>query len=162
MTFAVADFQDLVRLLAERPDWRERLRSALLGDRWEGVPGRLDRIEQVLVENGRQLAALTERMDALTGHTEALVLVGERHEQRLDRLDGWYGNLDGELLELKHHQHVRTYFGHWLRRIRELGIDDLPGLDEAEATGVLTREESNSVSGLDLIVEGVPREGADG
>lgn len=72
MTFAVADFEDLVRLLAEPPDWREWLRSALLGDRWEGVPGRLDRIEQILAENGRQLAALTERMDALTGRIEAL------------------------------------------------------------------------------------------
>ncbi len=48
MAFTVADFEDLVRLLEEQPEFRARLRSLILGPEWQSEPSRLDRIEPVL------------------------------------------------------------------------------------------------------------------
>ena len=52
MPFTVKDFQDLVRLLRERPEWRDELRRVLLTDELLELP----RAMRVLTEEVRRLA----------------------------------------------------------------------------------------------------------
>ena len=54
MAFTVEDFQDLVRLLAQHPEWRSELRRLLLSEELLMVPERLARAEQLLAESVRR------------------------------------------------------------------------------------------------------------
>ena len=54
MAFTVEDFQDLVRLLAQHPEWRSELRRVLLSEELLTVPERLARAEQFLAESVRR------------------------------------------------------------------------------------------------------------
>jgi len=59
MPFALRDFQDLVRLLREHPDWREELRALLLTQELLTPPG-------LVRELAETVAHLADRMDQLT------------------------------------------------------------------------------------------------
>ena len=59
MAFEVADFQDLIRLLREHPDWRDELRTLLLTQELLTLPALVrelaERVAQ-LAEGQQQLA----------------------------------------------------------------------------------------------------------
>lgn len=86
MTFTVQQFQDLVRLLEERPQWRAELRRLVLPDEVLALP-------QIVSDLVAKLAALTDRVGQLAEaqqRTEGrLAVLTERVDQltvRLDRL----------------------------------------------------------------------------
>lgn len=54
MAFTVEDVQDLIRLLAERPEWRAQLRPLILGDEFDRLP----RIVEELAEAQRRTVAV--------------------------------------------------------------------------------------------------------
>jgi hypothetical protein len=94
MPFTVDDFEDLLRLLYERPEWRNRLRELILPPELFELP----RIAQELAEANR---AERERVAGLEAeqHTihqelrEGFAQTGER----LDRVEGGLGNVKGRL-----------------------------------------------------------------
>ena len=49
---------DLLRALREHPEWKEAVRVEILGEELLSLP-------ELVKENSRQIAALTERMDQL-------------------------------------------------------------------------------------------------
>jgi uncharacterized protein YoxC len=58
MSITIRTVEDLIRVLEEHPEWRERLLAVLLGQEFLQVPARLERIEAVLerlVESHEQL-----------------------------------------------------------------------------------------------------------
>ena len=59
MPFELRDFQDLVRLLREHPDWREELRALLLTQELLTLPS-------LVRELGETVARLADRMDQLS------------------------------------------------------------------------------------------------
>ncbi len=63
-------------------------------------------------------------LTALTGRVDAM----ERH------LD----NVEGELLEIKFHQNMPNWVRHYLKRPARVFVDDIPGLEDAIADGVIT------------------------
>ena len=73
MAFTVDDYHDLVRLLAEHPEWKEELRRTLLSDELLALP----EIVRELVEAQRRTE---ERLDAL-------VEAQQHFEERLSRLE---------------------------------------------------------------------------
>jgi hypothetical protein len=86
MAFTVNDFQDLLRLLDQHPEWRDELRRRLLPDDLLGLPA-------IVREIADALKALTARVDALAEaqvRTEqrvgALVEAQLRTERRVDTL----------------------------------------------------------------------------
>jgi hypothetical protein len=118
VAFTVEDFQDLVRLLEEHPEWRAQLRPVILGEEILAIPSRMDRVEAALLSVTERLDKLTERVDALTLAVRALT-------ERADRADGRMGNIEGQLLELRYDQRAKTWFSEWLRRPTMVGTDDL-------------------------------------
>ena len=79
MPFTVKDFQDLVRLLRERPEWRDELRRVLLTDELLELP----RAMRVLTEEVRRLAEAQLKTEERIGRLEEAVI---RLDQAVARL----------------------------------------------------------------------------
>src|SRR5215467_1312675 len=83
MSFIVADFQDLARILEERPEWRRELRRLLFTDELLALP-----------EQAAELRATTERRfqelaEAQQRTTEQLQVLADSHlrlEKRFEDL----------------------------------------------------------------------------
>ena len=90
MAFTVSDLSDLFSLLEAHPEWRARLRAAVLSD---------------------EVLALPETVARLAAAQEAAV-------RRFDGLEGRFGNVDGSLLENRYLQHYREWLAPWIRDAR--------------------------------------------
>ena len=80
MAFTVSDIDDLVRLLAEHPEWRARLRPLILGDEMLQIPTHMDRVEAALERS-------TERMDRIEAALGNLTAAADRSTERMDRIE---------------------------------------------------------------------------
>lgn len=97
MPFTVSDFEDLVRLLHEHPEWRERLRSVLLPEEMLTLP-------QLVRENSEAIRRLEEAV-------AQLIEAQRRTEQRVDDLSSQVGrliNIIGATLEEEAQASVAT------------------------------------------------------
>lgn len=150
MAFTVDDFEDLHRLLSERPEWRARLRPLILGDEYVQLPERMGRVEEQLILIGERLDALGERLDQVV---TALQLVIER----LNRMDGRMGNIEGDLLELRYKGNLRNWIGKYLWPVEMVGVDDLPLVSAALSDGRLSHADVDRLRELDLLVKGNTR-----
>ena len=172
MAFTVTDVRDLIRLLAEHPEWRAELRPLILGDEFQELPGivrdlgeaqrrtesNLAALTQEVRALGADVRALTEEVRALSADVKALT-VG------LGTLSGTVGELGREVAEyvgptyeLLFGLKASSLFGPWLRRPRATGVGDLERLDEAVASGLLSQKELDSLYALDLLISGGDRQ----
>ncbi|MDR7444351.1 MAG: hypothetical protein QN208_07085 [Armatimonadota bacterium] len=114
MAFTVKDFQSLLRLLDRKPEWKDALRTSLLGEEFLALPRLVQRLVQAQQATNRQIRTLaraqteTERRmgeleQALARLTEAQV----RTEERLGRLEERTDRLEQALARLTEAQ-VRT------------------------------------------------------
>lgn len=164
MPFTVEDFEDLMHLLSERPDWQERLRRQILSDDFLQLPGIVRDLAEAQHRTEERLDALTERVDTLTQRVDALAermedLVRAQGRMELalekligsqDRLQDQFGNMKGTLLEFRYREHCPGYFGRWLRRPRVLPLEDL----EDAAEDILSRAERDDALLIDLVIQG--------
>ncbi|HZR99183.1 MAG TPA: hypothetical protein VFE37_10775 [Chloroflexota bacterium] len=180
MAFSVEDFQDLLRLLEQHPEWRAELRRHVLTEELLGLPAlvqqlaeRLDaltarvealaeaqarteaRVEALAEAQARteaQLERLTWRMDELAASVRQLVAQGADHTARL-------GDLTGEVLELRYARRAPSYFSRLARGLRLVDLGRLADqLDDAVAAGQLTDDERNSLLAADIVLSGRRRE----
>src|SRR5205823_6409482 len=86
MAFTVQDFQDLIRLLAEHPEWRAELRRHVLSDELLELPALV-----------RQLA---DQLATLTTRVEGLAEAQARTEQRLERIEAGLVRLEAAIERL--------------------------------------------------------------
>ena len=91
MAFAVDDYHDLARLLAEHPEWREELRRLLLSDELLSLP-----------EIVRELAKAQQRTE---DRLDALVEAQQHFEERLSRLETTVQRLVEQVEALTEGQH---------------------------------------------------------
>jgi len=166
MAFTVADFEDLLRLLSDHPEWRAQLRPVVLGEEFLQVPSRLDRVDDRLGTVEDQLRLINARMDALDQRMGALekemAAFRERmdaFEKRMDRMDGRMGNIEGQLLEIGYERQLGSWFSRWLKKPERVSTSDLD-LYEAQAEGRISADELEGLTNLDLLVRGNER-GAD-
>jgi chromosome segregation ATPase len=110
MPFSVEEFQDLIRLLQERPEWRADLRRLVLTDELLALPelvrelvqaqqrteGRVGRLEDALIA----LTEAQQRTEARVGRLEdaliALTEAQQRTEARVGQLEGSVESLRAE------------------------------------------------------------------
>ncbi|HZA23995.1 MAG TPA: hypothetical protein VFA32_15575, partial [Dehalococcoidia bacterium] len=159
MPFELRDFQDLVRLLREHPDWREELRALLLTQELLTLPGFVRELaagQERLIETVAQLTVrldqLTARMDQLTARMDQLAarmdqltetvaqlaeeqrrLTGgqQRFEVQMAEMRGWF-------LEERYRTHAPAYFGRLLRQVQPVHMGRLAdALKERLAEGEL-------------------------
>ena len=166
MAFTVSDFEDLVRLLGEHPEWQARLRPVILGEEILQIPGRMDRVEAALERTGERIDQLTVRMDQLTVRMDELAVRMDQLSddvqayvqatvERTNRMEGRMGNIEGELLEIKFSQKP----GNWVRKFMskpvDVSVDEVEALHRAVASGALSDEDIETLASLDAILRGV-------
>ncbi len=87
MPFTVADFQDLLRLLEQHPEWKSALRAALLGDELLQLPAlvrELAEAQRRTEEELRRLAEAQSHTGERVGHLEQTVAQLVQAQQRTD------------------------------------------------------------------------------
>ena len=86
MAFSVEDFQDLLRLLDQHPDWQAELRRRLLTDELLELPALFRQLTERVESLAEAQVRTEQRLDTLTARVEALAQAQLRTEQRLEAL----------------------------------------------------------------------------
>ena len=158
MAFTVEDFEDLVKLLGQHPEWQARLRPVILGEELLRIPSRMDRVEAALERMEGILHALVERMDAFERRIEAVDSRGVVADARMNRIEGRLSTLEGGVLEGRFHADLHNWTRHLIRKPERVFGDDLESVAEASASGVLSDEDRDAVANLDSLVRGIDNE----
>jgi hypothetical protein len=91
MSFTVDDFQDLLRLLGQHPEWRDELRRHVLTDELLELPAIVRRLAEAQERTEQQLASLAEQVDQLAvaqaRTDQQLASLGARVDQLTARID---------------------------------------------------------------------------
>src|SRR6266511_2827929 len=132
MPFEFRDFQDLIRLLREHPDWREELRALLLTQELLTLPALVRELAETVAHLAVRLDQLTARVDQLT-ETIAYLAEEQRRmaeEQRRltegqQRFEVQMGEMRGWFLEERYRTHAPAYFGRFLRQVQPVHIGRL-------------------------------------
>jgi hypothetical protein len=152
MAFTVEDFQDLLRLLEQRPEWRAELRRYALVDDLDKLPSIVrelaeaqSRTEQRIEELARAQRGTEQRIGELAAAVQSLV--------------GRVGMLDGEALELRYSRRAASYFSRLARKLRVVDSSDLAEmLDQAVDAGQLIDAERDAILTADLVLSGQRRD----
>ena len=153
MPFTVEDFQDLVQLLDERPQWRSELRRLVLSDEYLALPEQLAEFRREVAE---QIADLRRDMEQRFCEVEKQIaeLRGDT-EVHFQRVNVQIGQLKGENLERRYRERAPAYFGRLLRKCRVVGSQELSDLlEEAADRGVLSQSDREEVAWADVIMRG--------
>lgn len=186
MAFTVNDLQDLIALLAEKPEWRAQLRPMILGDEFDRLPAVVEelaeaqkrteaRVEELAEAQGRtelRVEELAEAQKRTEDRVEQLAEAQKRTEGRLEDLvravdllrltfEGFsrqYEDDSGALYEVRFERKAPSLFGEWLRKPRAITLNELEKVDEADISGELSATEARQLRALDLIIVGLDRE----
>ena len=162
----VEDFQDLIRLLQARPEWRADLRRVVLTDELLALPEQVARLQvetdrrfHELAEAQRRteerVAALAEAQNRINEQIAALtrVVYALTEDVRVLKID--VGDLKGDNLERRYREKAPAYFGRLVRRMRVLSAEELAGLlEDAVEQGQLTEAEKGEAILTDVVVRG--------
>src|SRR5579884_565050 len=152
MAFTVNDFQDLLKVLDQHPEWRDELRRRLLTDELLELPA-------IVRELAERMDALAGRMDALAGQMDELAKAQAGTEHQLGALVGRVGMLEGSLFEMKFAERSPAYLSRFARRLRRIDISRLADLlDEAAERGEVTPDERDDALLADVVLTGRRRE----
>lgn len=182
MAFTVTEFEDMLSVLEAQPEWRERLRSVLLGGEFGRLPQIVAELAQAQQRTERRVAELAEAQQRTERRVEELTEAQQRTERRVEELAATVANIarqladlaesvrqtdrtvrrlgirvdamDGRLLEMQFRDRAPAYFGPWLRRPRVVEADDLDGVDAAIEAGAISEGDFQSLTWLDAIVRG--------
>lgn len=154
-SMAIESFDDLLRQLQDHPEWRQQLRSVVLSDRLLALP-------DIVADLALKVAALTERMDALTTSVEAIAELQRGTEMRLqgliEQVSGAVNRSDealGYVVEERYRNRAHAHFQTIARRIRVLAPDALDDLLEpAVDAGTITDDEAAEVRWADAVISG--------
>lgn len=155
MAFTVEDFQDLLRLLEEHPEWQAELRRRLLTDELLELPA-LVRALAVQVDRLAEAQARTEeRLSELAMQMSELAIRVGRIDDRVGRIDDRVGDHSGRLLEIDYARKGAAYFSSIARRLRLVDPSRLANLlDDAVDENRLTRAERDEVMNTDVVFQG--------
>ncbi len=173
MPFTVEDFHDLLRILQERPDWREELRRQVLTEELLSLPAQVAELRAYTGRRFQELADAQARTETkvaeLAGaqaRTEAKVaeLVQAQTNmtiqltdlaQSVRTLTDGVGELKGITTEIEYRTKARGYFGRLLRRLHVLSADEMSALlDDAVATGALSEVDADDIALADIVMRG--------
>ncbi|MGH8058635.1 MAG: hypothetical protein ACREOH_15570 [Candidatus Entotheonellia bacterium] len=130
MAFEPRDFQELVRLLREHPEWREDLRMLLLTQELLELPA----VVRELAEAVKGVADRVDRLEAsqqqMAATLQGVLEVQRQLAARMGRLEDDVGDLKGSMLEQHYRTHAYAYFGRLLRRVRVLEFREVADLLE--------------------------------
>ncbi len=146
--------EDFLRALDENPQWREAVRSRLLGEELMQLPARFNTFVERTESFMRRTEEFIVRMQRFVEQQSA---INERMIQRMDRLEGDFSGFKGEyprLLAVRDAQGMAQDMG--LEYVRTLSMDDLAQLarDALDSDSLRERRDQlRSFRRADLIIE---------
>jgi hypothetical protein len=170
MPFTVEDFNDLVRILQEKPEWRAALRRQVLTDELLSLPEQVTRLradtERRFQELTAQVTALVEAQRRIEGQIAELIEAQRRTDGQITELTQVVrtlvddvGELKGDALENRYRNRGPAYFGRIIRRAHVLSPDELTALIEnAVESGTLSDGQAEDIYEADVVVRGRRRE----
>jgi hypothetical protein len=168
----IRDIADFVRIINEQPEWNDTIRGILLGRELLELPQRFAEFVRVTEENNRLVA---ERLGQLESHvaqlqsgvtqlqTDMADMKDWRTEttQRLDRIEGRLGNLEGAEAERQVHSDIVNIASRRLgltraRIIQSWIVARTPEfqdfINDAEDQSVITEEQGDHLEQADVIL----------
>ena len=137
------DTLDIILQLQADPARKAQLRAVLLGEEVLGLP-------ELVKDNSRHIAALTERMERVDEQIAALTEAIKAHDKRLQRLESQVGEIDGGQLEDDVRNHPRQY----LRRIDMTGLRTLSDDERDEVLHRLAENDQLELDRVDAMLVG--------
>ena len=177
----ITDIADFVRIINEQPEWNDTIRGILLGRELLELPQRFAEFVRVTEENNRLVAERLGRLEAgmaelktdmagmktdVTGlKTDMSDMKSWQVEttQRLDRIEGRLGNLEGAELERRVHSDIVSIASRWLglnrvRIVQSRLVARSPefqdAIDDAEEQGLITADQGYHLGLTDVIISG--------
>ncbi|MBI4514758.1 MAG: hypothetical protein HY699_02955 [Deltaproteobacteria bacterium] len=155
MAISASEFQELVRELEQRPEWRRELRRVLLSDDVIDLPRLMGELAQAQRATEARLERLTERVDQLTQRVDQLAAAQQEMTSQLAQLTrtvehlvkqmqlltNQVGRLKGSDWERRYRERAPAYFAPLLRRIHALSSEEIAALlDDAEERGLIAEK----------------------
>ena len=137
----IETFQDIIRILRERPEWLEEMRRLILTDELLALPKRFDTF-------------LKEEFYPLRQDVETL-------KQDVAVLKQDVAELKGNEFERRVRERAPAYLGKLVRRCKTLSFEELAELlEDAVEKGLISDDEKAEVLNLDAVAGGISK--ADG
>ncbi len=171
--FTVRDFQDLLELLRQHPEWRQQLWALLAGEELLRLPAEFrafreeterrfaeirEEVAAARAEADRRFAELAEAQRRTEETVRKLVETTRRMNQRLEHHAADLGELKTMRLEAFYHQRAAFAFHRLVRRASPVSDEERYRiLEQAAAAGRITEEEVERALPLDLLVKGFHR-----
>lgn len=172
MAFTVEDLTDLIAILEQRPEWRERLREILLTKELLQLPQLVERIAKAverLTEEAEENRQWRQRVDEW--HQQAMeelkamrqwqqqVVEWQREVTRwMEAMNRWRERMDEDLAYLKGSDRERYFrdrahalFGRLVRRGRNPTPEVIERLWDAHNAGQISRLELRELADADLL-----------
>ncbi len=161
----IRDIADFVRIINEQPEWNDTIRGILLGRELLELPQRFAEFVRVTEENNRLVAERLGRLGSNVAQLQADMsdMKDWRAEttQRLDRIEGRLGNLEGAEAERQVHSDIVNIASRRLGLTRARIIQswivarspefqDL--INDAEDQNVITEEQGDHLERADVIL----------
>ncbi len=168
----ITDIADFVRIINEQPEWNDTIRGILLGRELLELPQRFAEFVRVTEENNRLVAERLGRLESdvaqlQSGVTQLQTDMADMKDwraettQRLDRIEGRLGNLEGAEAERRVHSNIVNIAS------RRLGLThahiiqswivarspEFQGLiNDAEDQSIITEEQGDHLERADVIL----------
>ncbi len=170
----IRDIADFVRIINEQPEWNDTIRGILLGRELLELPQRFAEFVRVTEENNRLVAERLGRLESdvaqlQSGVTQLQTDMADMKDwraettQRLDRIEGRLGNLEGAELERRVHGDIVSIASRWLdlnrvrivqSRIVARSPEFQDAIDDAEEQGLITADQGYHLGLTDVIISG--------
>lgn len=164
MAFTVVDFQDLVKLLGEHPEWQAELRRLLVGDQLAAIDARLEALVEAQQRTEQSLDALARRTDELAARMDALVARMDAFIERMDafsaeqrRMGIDIAGMKGDAVESRYRTNLPSYLGRQMKQMRLVIPTDLDLVSAAGDAGTLTDREWDALTHIDVLFSGALR-----
>ena len=181
----IRDIADFVRIINEQPEWNDTIRGILLGRELLELPQRFAEFVRVTEEHNRLVAERLARLEAgmaelktdmagmktdVTGlKTDMADMKDWRAEttQRLDRIEGRLGNLEGAEAERRVHTDIVNIASRRLglthasiiqSRIVARSLEFQGLINDAEDQSIITEEQGDHLERADVILAARRRE----
>jgi hypothetical protein len=161
VAFTVGDFEDLRKLLEQRPEWQAELRRLILSDDFLALPGivrDLAEAQRRTEDALRELADVQRQTETRLGSVETRL---GRVEDRLAEMiveQQWardqLGGLRGSDLERRYRENAGAMFDDLVRRPVLVAKHQVADLLDGESGEPFSRTERREVLDADLIVRG--------
>ncbi|MGH2609291.1 MAG: hypothetical protein ACRDHF_09405 [Tepidiformaceae bacterium] len=162
MAFTVTDFEDLLKLLGQHPEWQAELRRLLVGDQLAAIDSRLEALGEAEERTEARLAELAAAQKATELALQALTARVDQFAadtaRRFDWLETEVGSLRGWRVESRLKERIPGYFGTIVRKPHPVSPFDIASVERARDEGRISDGEWRQLGNLDILIEGGPLE----